>query len=80
MKNYCCKQFGQEIGRYRAPAGGGFYPSTMAPDAQIEPDSDGTWNVNGCCGGGCFVLTGMRFCPFCGEGIEGRFRCTPATA
>lgn len=24
------------------------------------------WAVDGCCGGGCVVLTGLKFCPFCG--------------
>ena len=27
--------------------------------------SDG-WCLNGCCGGGCYVLIDMKFCPFCG--------------
>jgi hypothetical protein len=38
-------------------------------DRHIEQSSDGTWNVNGCCGGGCFVVTGMKFCPFCGSAL-----------
>lgn len=25
-----------------------------------------SWSINGCCGGGCFVLKDIRFCPFCG--------------
>ena len=33
----------------------------------IEALDDGTWSVNGCCGGGCFVLNDIRFCPFCGH-------------
>ena len=37
-----------------------------SPIPQFERSSDGTWSVNGCCGGGCYVCNGMRFCPFCG--------------
>ena len=33
---------------------------------QFEQDANGTWNINGCCGGGCYVVTSMRWCPFCG--------------
>jgi hypothetical protein len=25
------------------------------------------WHVNGCCGGGCYVLSDILFCPFCGS-------------
>lgn len=35
-------------------------------DKQIEHGSNGEWCVNGCCGGGCYVLTDIRFCPYCG--------------
>ncbi len=24
------------------------------------------WCLNGCCGGGCYVLTDVTHCPFCG--------------
>ena len=46
------------------------YPKEMRPTAQFEPAEDGqTWNVNGCCGGGCFVVEGMKFCPFCAASL-----------
>ena len=52
---YCCEKFEEEAGREQA----------------FEPDQDGeTWNINGCCGGGCFVVTEMRFCPYCGSKME----------
>ncbi len=25
------------------------------------------WCLNGCCGGGCYVLMDVTHCPFCGE-------------
>lgn len=31
--------------------------------------SDGSWAVNGCCGC-CYVLTDIKFCPFCGEKLQ----------
>lgn len=33
-----------------------------------EPVDDLTdgFAINGCCGGGCYVITGINFCPFCG--------------
>ena len=68
---YCCERFKKEAGEVKAMAGGDFlYPDSSHPKGQIEPDEDGeTWNVNGCCGGGCYVLTDIRFCPFCGNNI-----------
>ncbi len=35
-----------------------------------EQLEDGAWAVNGCCGGGCFVVTGIRYCPFCGCRVQ----------
>lgn len=32
-------------------------------------DDDGTWNITGCCGGGCFVVDQIAFCPFCGKSV-----------
>lgn len=69
---FCCKRFAKEAGRYQAPVGGGLlYPPQLRPDAQFVPDEDGkTWNINGCCGGGCYVVTEMKFCPFCGAVLK----------
>ena len=25
--------------------------------------------INGCCGGGCFVITKIEYCPFCGKRV-----------
>jgi hypothetical protein len=54
----------------RPSGGGSLYPEEMRPLAQFEPAEDGqTWNIYGCCGGGCFVVTEMRFCPYCGTSL-----------
>lgn len=29
------------------------------------------WGIPGCCGGGCYVQQGLRFCPFCGQPLPG---------
>lgn len=31
---------------------------------------DGAWHVSGCCGGGCYVLVDIEFCPYCGDRLE----------
>lgn len=66
--SYCCAAFAAQAMKLQAMAGGGFmYPADMRPNAQFEPDEESdTWNINGCCGGGCYVVTDMRFCPYCG--------------
>jgi len=28
-----------------------------------------SFSIDGCCGGGCYVVTEIRFCPFCGENL-----------
>lgn len=51
---HCCEQFKSEV-----------------RDGNIVPDERGsTWNVPGCCGGGCYVLVNLTFCPFCGANIR----------
>jgi hypothetical protein len=69
LKKYCCTQFAEQAGKLQAPAGGVFaYPEYLRPSAQFEPDvMAGEWNINGCCGGGCFIVTQMKFCPYCGS-------------
>ena len=49
--------------------GGGLYPAEMMPLSQFEKAQDGSWNVNGCCGGECYVVKNMKFCPYCGTGL-----------
>lgn len=72
MTLFCCKAFAHEVAEHNGLAGGeGLYPPELHPTGQIEPDPDGTWNINGCCGGGCYVITGMKFCPFCGTALRG---------
>ena len=67
MSEYCCERFRYYATHYE---GGPFarynYPPAEYPEAQIVLTSDGTWSVNGCCGGGCFVIEDMKYCPFCG--------------
>lgn len=33
---------------------------------RVEVSIDGV-AIEGCCGGGCFVIYEMKFCPFCGK-------------
>lgn len=74
--NFCCKKFEEQAGNLQAVAGGGFLlPTEALPMAQFQPAIDGkTWNINGCCGGGCFVVTKMEYCPYCGN----KLKCEPA--
>lgn len=52
--NFCCNKLKREI-----------------ESGQIVLDSSmQSIHVNGCCGGGCYVLTDLWFCPFCGREIE----------
>jgi hypothetical protein len=53
---YCCEQFAEQTGHQNV--GFEFY------------HNDQTWSINGCCGGGCWVVTGMQFCPYCGAKLE----------
>jgi hypothetical protein len=67
---FCCDEFAKQAGELQVPVGGGFlYPPGCMPDAQFEPMDDGTWAINGCCGGGCFVVSDMKFCPYCGQPV-----------
>ena len=51
---YCCERFKEQV-----------------EEKQIEfYEKDRTWSVNGCCGGGCYVLSNIEFCPFCGKKLK----------
>ena len=61
---FCCDELAENVETYGGEPG--LYPINMRPVGQIERDEDKRWNVNGCCGGGCYVLHDIKFCPFCG--------------
>ncbi len=69
-KQFCCDEFAKQTVDMSFACGGWLYPKDMQPENQIELGEDGTWNVNGCCGGGCYVLIGIQYCPFCGKNIK----------
>lgn len=46
-------------------------------DPQAMHFHQGSWALNGCCGGGCFVMTGINFCPFCGKPMSPPASSTP---
>lgn len=62
MDNYCCEKFAEEAQDHA--------PSDMAPGVPQFVCSDGNWHIHGCCGGGCYVVTDMKFCPFCGTKLK----------
>lgn len=53
QQKYCCEDFRKNTGK---------------PDVGFEYSAGG-WHVNGCCGGGCYVLTDIKYCPFCGKAL-----------
>jgi len=53
-KHSCCEEFAENSGE---------------PSVGIE-EHGGKWSVNGCCGGGCYVLSEIKFCPFCGAELS----------
>lgn len=63
-KGYCCEGFKESATSKISSS-----PLAMvygSKGSQIEKH-EGIWYVNGCCGGGCSVLGGIEFCPFCGS-------------
>lgn len=63
---FCCEKLAHEVGSQRWMGSGWLYPKEMEPTGIIECTGEGEWHVNGCCGGGCYVLHDIKFCPFCG--------------
>ena len=68
----CCKEFAKQMLDKPSLAGGiSLYPRDFQPNSQGEYDEEEkNWNVNGCCGGGCYVLTDLRYCPWCGKDLS----------
>lgn len=55
---YCCEKFAAKVERFQF--------EDVAPLTEEEAP----WAINGCCGGGCYVVTGMRYCPYCGTKLQ----------
>lgn len=43
--------------------------SNVKQDVYFDIDTE-SYSVEGCCGGGCDVVVGIKYCPFCGEKLE----------
>lgn len=70
-KLWCCDDFRTQATTLQALSGGvSLYPVSAMPNAQYEKLDNGTWGINGCCGGGCFVASNVRYCPHCGENLK----------
>jgi len=64
MSDYCCDKFEEYATKYEGK-GMSMYPMP-SPVSQFNLFDDGTWGIYGCCHGGCYVVQGMKYCPFCG--------------
>jgi hypothetical protein len=56
---YCCDTFKEHAEREPRDTGAFCF----------DPE-DELWGINSCCGTYCWVISGMKFCPFCGKRIE----------
>ena len=62
MSEYCCEGFANQIDELGHKSG------------CFEQNNKGEWNIAGCCGGGCYVIEDMKFCPFCGVKISSEMK------
>lgn len=53
-KTYCCEKFAADVRESKFEL------------ITFDADSYTTWVVAGCCGGGCYVISDMQYCPYCG--------------
>jgi hypothetical protein len=60
-KVFCCEEYKKNTGERSV----GFETYCESGDKEKVVTS-----VNGCCGGGCFVLNDIKHCPFCGAEIK----------
>lgn len=66
----CCESFAKLLGTSggKSPLAVG-YAGQFGSTRQVDLEADGTYNIAGCCGGGCYVVEDARFCMFCGAEI-----------
>jgi hypothetical protein len=64
----CCDAFAKAVGDDIYTRGGALFSTPQKNQGEIVNDEDGTYAVPGCCGS-CYVLIGMKFCPFCGAAL-----------
>ena len=63
----CCEKWNEATGHMLSVGPSAIGYGGSISNAQIECDeTTHLWNVNGCCGGHCYVLQDLRFCPWCG--------------
>lgn len=67
---YCCEEFLREATEIPPST---LFDETCHPKFIISGSGDG-WNIWGCCGH-CYVVMGMKFCPFCGSKLPDTLQC-----
>jgi hypothetical protein len=61
---YCCEKFAEDVADNQ-------FEFIRDPDLGDGRHYAGVfWAINGCCGGGCYVVDHMRFCPYCGGALR----------
>lgn len=53
-KGCCCEKFAEHVEQ---------------SSGEFEKNDAGEWCIGGCCGGGCYVVEKIKFCPFCGSAL-----------
>lgn len=64
MSEHCCEHMDKAIEDR-------VFEVTLGGDKGYRGKEDGYnhYNINGCCGGGCYVLSWIQYCPYCGSMI-----------
>lgn len=68
MDNYCCNKFKSHAIKATSTSPSSLVYDSDDPSPQFKKDG-GKWNILGCCHN-CYVVEGMKYCPFCGAQIH----------
>lgn len=68
-QTFCCSNFAKQAGEIasRSPAALAYGEPSKA---QFQHLPEGDWAIEGCCGGNCYVVVGIKFCPYCATALN----------
>lgn len=69
MEHKCCDEWAKATGTVLSESATRIVAARLRPPADVQIEFIKGWQVSGCCGGHCYVLSDLKFCPWCAAAL-----------